>query len=379
MLQNISGFVGAVSLAAALVVALERAAPRLGLIDEPAGRKAHAAPTPVVGGLAIFIAFATVSVLLGLAPGRFAAFEIGLAGALLIGLVDDAVDLRPRTKFLALIAAAILMTTPGLVLASHLGVVGGVEISLGAFALPVTILMIVGLANAWNMLDGVDGAAGGAAAVALAALGAAALAAGRHDLVAMIVPLCAATLGFLAFNLRHPLRARARVFLGDAGSLMLGAGVAWLIAALATPDRTTGTTALPLVALWWIVCVPVFDTLGLMARRLAAGRSPMAADREHLHHLLMESGLSPARTAAIIIAACAACGAIGVGGLAIGVPDVIMGLGLAVPFALHAAFVTSVTRRRPVPVTAGRAAGARRLGQRSGLPGRPDIPAGPEL
>lgn len=378
MLQTISGFVGAVGLAALFVLALERAAPRIGLMDAPAGRKTHAAPTPVVGGLAIFLAFVVVSAVLGLGPGRFAGFEIGLAVVLLIGLVDDAFDLRPRAKLLALLFAAVLMTTPGLVLASHLGVIGDVEISLGVLAAPVTILMVAGLANAWNMLDGVDGAAGGAAAVALAALAVAAVTAGRGDLALMIVPLLGATLGFLAFNLRHRWRARARVFLGDAGSLMLGAGIAWLIAALATPDRAAGSEALPLVALLWIVCVPAFDTLGLMARRIASGRSPMAADREHLHHLLMEAGLSPAKAAAVVIGACAACGAVGVGGVALGVPDLVLGLGLAVPFALHAAFVTSVTRSRTVAASPGRAPGARRLAPRPGLPARTDIPAGPE-
>lgn len=378
MLQNASGFIGAFALSASLVLLLERAAPRLGLMDAPAGRKAHERPTPLVGGLAIFAAVAAVWALVGAPPRHFATLEAGLAAIVAVGLADDALDLRPRTKLVALAAAASLMTLPGLVFASLVGEFGGAPVALGPLALPFTLVMIVGVANAYNMLDGIDGAAGGAALAAFAALAAAATIAGRADLVALLAPLCAATLGFLAFNLRHPWRGRARVFLGDAGSLMLGAAIAWMIAALAAPDRLTGAAAWPLASLLWIVCVPAIDTLSLIVRRIAAGRSPMAADREHLHHLLLEAGLTHGRAAAAIIALCALCGAIGVGGAAIGVPDAVLAAGLGLPLALHAAFVRMIALRRTdkprVP-----AAGGRGLAARPDFPKRGDVAAGPEL
>lgn len=381
--QTVSGFLGAFGVAALLVLVLTRAAPWIGLMDQPGGRKAHIVPTPVVGGIAIFFAYAMASAILGIAPGRYPAFEAGLAVVLMIGVIDDASDLRPRLKLLALAAAAVLMTAPGLVLASRIGVVGGAEIALGPLGLPVTILMIVGLANAWNMIDGIDGAAGGAAIVALACLATAAFLATRYDLALLIIVLSGATLGFLVFNMRNPWLPHARAFLGDAGSLTLGAAIAWLIAALSSPGRSTGVEALPLVALAWTVCVPAFDTLSLIARRMAAGRSPMAADREHLHHLLIEAGLSPGRAAAAIIAACAICGAIGVGGFALGAPDAVLALGLAIPLAVHGAFVAKITksRKRAFPTVRpfGNGPVGRPLAPRSGVGARPDIPAGPDL
>jgi UDP-GlcNAc:undecaprenyl-phosphate GlcNAc-1-phosphate transferase len=204
----------------------------------------------------------------------------------------------------------------------------------------VAVLFIVGCCNAVNMLDGVDGLAGGYLALSCFWLALIAQAAGRGDVAVEALVLMAALVGFLVFNLRHRWRARASVFMGDAGSTMLGAVVAYLLVRLAS-----GPGALSFPMLLWLVIVPVTDTLILAVTRIAAGHSPFRPDRRHLHHLLQDRGFTPGQTAALLIAASCLCGAVAYGGLLLAVPDGVIVLGLAAPVALHIGFVTA--RNRP--------------------------------
>jgi UDP-GlcNAc:undecaprenyl-phosphate GlcNAc-1-phosphate transferase len=197
----------------------------------------------------------------------------------------------------------------------------------------VAVLFVVGLINSWNMIDGVDGLAGGGAAVALFWLAVIASLKGAGELVLPIVVLLAAVCGFLVFNMRSPWVARAKIFLGDAGSTALGAAIAYLVITLSIRGNIAFSVLL------WIVIIPVLDTLSLIVRRLHAGRSPLAADRWHLHHLLLDRSVSPAMTTIIIIAASAICGGIGCISIVTGASNFTMTLALVVPLVAHSAFV----------------------------------------
>lgn len=329
-LNCINGFL----LSVVLILAMEKIAVRFGLVDVPTARKNHNGRVPMVGA-AVFVAFAVSAILLQHRPAGFTSFMIGLAGLVVLGLIDDRVNLRASIKFVAQIVCVVLMVLPSKTLIWHVGMLlGGDYLLLREWAVPVTIIAVVGLINAYNMIDGVDGLAGSLSLVALLWFAAAAGIMGLHDqlILALLVTFC--VVGFLVFNLRHHWRDRASVFLGDAGSMMLGAILAFLAIGLSQHD---GEQLSPIAALW-ICAVPIIDTISLAIRRAAAGRSPFSSDRQHLHHLMLDAGMSVNQVVASLSVISAVLGGIGVMGWYLEVPDSIMLLGLVIPVAAHTWF-----------------------------------------
>jgi UDP-GlcNAc:undecaprenyl-phosphate GlcNAc-1-phosphate transferase len=322
-------FMNAFLLAVVLILVLEKAALSVGLVDHPNARKLHDRGVPLIGGLAIFAAFALTVLLIG-RPEVHWSLLFGLAILVGLGVLDDFVDLRAPVRLAVQVGAALLIVLPQGYLIEDLGnLFGGGEWELGVFALPLTLVFVVGLINAFNMLDGLDGLAGGVAASAFFWLAVGAGLAGRAEVLPLIFLF--ATLGFLVFNLRHPWQARARVFMGDAGSTMLGAVIAVFIIAAATgPGRLA-----PLPAWLFLCALPAIDTLSLIVRRLVAGQSPMASDRRHLHHLILNAGFSERSTATLMVLASFVIGGIGVLGAFFGAPDGVMVFGLVLLVALH--------------------------------------------
>lgn len=325
------------ALSAFLVVFLRRLAVPLHLVDLPDHRKIHEGAIPLCGGIAIFLAFAGITLFGGpmsLGPGFWMAIVLIIG----LGIADDRFALPARARFLAqvLIALALILTEglEQLALGDLLPAeaIGG---AVGLFILSTAF--IVGLVNAWNMLDGVDGLAGGSAAATLVWIALLALHLGEEGLVYPVTMLIAAIGGFLIFNARSPWCAKASVYLGDAGSTTLGAVIAYLILRL-----SDGAEGVPFPVLLWLVVVPVVDTLSLMARRLLDHRSPMSADRRHLHHLLIDAGLSPAAASYTIIAVSFLCGGVGYLGVMAGLPASVMTVGLIFVVFGHTGFVLSV-------------------------------------
>jgi UDP-GlcNAc:undecaprenyl-phosphate/decaprenyl-phosphate GlcNAc-1-phosphate transferase len=329
-LNCINGFL----LSVVLILLMERVAVRTGLVDIPTARKKHDGHVPMVG-VAVFVAFAVSAVLLQQRPSGFTSFMIGLTSLVVLGLLDDRMNLRASIKFLAQIACVALMVLPSNMVIWHVGAILGSEhLLLQQWAAPVTIIAVVGLINAYNMIDGIDGLAGSLSLVALLWFAAAAGMIGLQDqlLLALLVAFC--VIGFLVFNLRHRWRTHAAVFLGDAGSMMLGAILAFLAIGLSQHD---GAQLSPIAALW-ICAVPIIDTVSLAIRRLAAGRSPFSADRQHLHHLMLDAGLTVSQVVATLSVISTILGGIGVFGWYLGVPDTAMLLGLLVPVSAHVWF-----------------------------------------
>ncbi|KAF0286408.1 hypothetical protein BA899_09650 [Spiribacter sp. SSL99] len=336
----------ALVVAAVSIGVLRRHAKRFGLVDRPGGRKQHQRPTPVVGGLGMGIALVVaLPVILGLRgadPDFFplvttgAPFVGALLALLIVGLIDDQRGLGSRPKFgVQAIAAVVAVSAGGLSLEGIGTWPGGAPIALGLLAAPVTVVAIVGFVNAFNMIDGVDGLAGSTAVVMLAALGVVAGIADAALPLLIAVALCGACLGFLVFNLRTPWRSRATVFLGDAGTLMLGFAIVWV--AIDVSQRPA--TPIAPVGIAWVLALPVIDTLNLMIRRLLRGQSPFHADRNHFHHILGRAGFSPGQTAMIFSGLTLVMAVIGLTGSFIGVPDVLLGLALLLVAGAHYFFV----------------------------------------
>jgi UDP-GlcNAc:undecaprenyl-phosphate GlcNAc-1-phosphate transferase len=280
-----------------LVVALRPAAYRFGLLDAPGHRKIHDSPVPLIGGIAIFLGFLFAAVLFGPHSARLDAFLAGGGLLVAVGALDDRLELSHWLRFAAQIAAGLIMVFwGGLVIDDLGGILGSESQPLGKWAIPFTVFGTVGVINAINMIDGVDGLAGTICVVALGILGVVALGNGASEAAHIAFGLGCATLAFLYFNMRLPGRAKAAIFLGDAGSMLLGYAISWL---LVTLTQQPVAAINPVTALW-LLAVPLIDTVSIMFRRILKGRSPFAPDKEHLHHILMVAGYSVCQTTLIM-------------------------------------------------------------------------------
>lgn len=322
----------------AAIMLLRPLAPHIRLVDQPSARKAHDGAVPLVGGLAIF---ATLVPMLVVAGPIDNGTELLLAAIMLVavGAVDDAHHVGPKTRLFVQGAAILLLATYGnTVLESlgHLGL-GGAEVQTGWLALGFTVFAGLGLVNAVNMSDGVDGLSGMLSLVTLLALAIVAAVAGRAEELLIISAVSGALAGFLAFNLRLPGRHQALVFLGDAGSYLVGFLIFYLLVRLSQGPEPAMA---PVTALW-LTLVPLFDTVGMMLRRLRKGRSPFRADREHLHHVFLLAGFTPNEAVATLTTAAVLAAAFGLAGLYLGVPDIVM---LVVFLVLAAGYYRAIMR-----------------------------------
>lgn len=264
---------------------------RLGLHDNPGGRKQHEAPTSYVGGLLILMAVAISFVVFDRQSSLVATTFLGCSALLmLVGLADDRFGLSWKARISAQTISTLIMITVAGVQVQNLGDVFGVgTLPLGLLTIPVTIFIVVGVINALNMIDGSDGLAGGQALVSLVLLAAFAHYAGNTDMVARLLTVAAAVAGFLVWNLRFPWQPRARIFLGNAGSMVLGFVIAWAAVRLTqNPEHPVSPVLGP-----WTIAIPLIDCVTLMFRRMRQGVSPFKADRNHLHHLLLDAGFKP--------------------------------------------------------------------------------------
>ena len=296
MLRGFDPMAALVALSAtALVVRLiHPLAPRLNLLDHPQGRKDHAHPIPVTGGVAILVGCLVAFFLVQVGTESLHAFCAAAALLVVVGIYDDQHDLRWYWRILLQGAAALIIIYWGGVRVEQIGPVFGLgEMSLGWLSVPFTVFATIGIINAMNMIDGADGLAGLLGLAALAMLCAAAMYAGNDLLAQRLSVLCGALAGFLAWNIRLPWRPRAKIFLGNAGSALLGLVIAWASFRL---TQNPGHPVNPVLALW-LVPIPVMDCLVLIVRRLREGRSPFAAGRDHIHHLMQDAGFGPTRAA----------------------------------------------------------------------------------
>ncbi|HEX5693575.1 MAG TPA: MraY family glycosyltransferase [Arenimonas sp.] len=286
------------AIVALLIPATLPLARRWGLLDNPGGRKDHACPVPVTGGAVILLA--VVSGFFLFEPNwntRVATFLGGAMLLVVVGQLDDKYDLRWTWRIAAQgLAAVCLFFFAGVGAANLQDVFGFMGANIGLLSLPFTVFVVVGIINALNMADGVDGLAGSLALVSLMLFTCFALYAGDMDLAVRLLSLAAAVVGFLLWNARWPWQPRARVFLGNGGSMLLGFIIAW--AAL----RLTQNPAHPVSPVLgpYTLALPLIDCVVLMVRRFRRGASPFRADRNHMHHLLLDAGYRPALVVALM-------------------------------------------------------------------------------
>ncbi|MCL4191020.1 MAG: undecaprenyl/decaprenyl-phosphate alpha-N-acetylglucosaminyl 1-phosphate transferase [Thermoguttaceae bacterium] len=310
ILAAIICFVAACLLSMLLTVSIRHVAPRIGLLDRPDGqRKLHSRAVPLGGGVAVFAATGLVLVAILVLPNPWnlaleqdwidvLGFFLGCGSVVALGLVDDRFGLRGRHKLLGQLLAAAILIASGLVIRGF-GLFGW-DIDLDWMAIPVTMFWLVGAMNAINLLDGIDGLAA-TLGVILALTLAAMAAIGNHPAVAVIAVVFAGSLlGFLRFNFPP-----ASIFLGDAGSMLIGL----MIGALAIRSSLKGAGTVILAAPLAALTIPVLDSAAAIIRRKLTGRSVYSTDRAHLHHRLLDALGTNRKVLAVVALACAATSA----------------------------------------------------------------------
>ena len=304
-----------------LTPVVSRASSALGLVDAPGGRKVHSSSVPRLGGLAIAVAavLALAAVLVALpldagggrtdrVPRTILPVLAGGAMVLAVGIADDVRGLAPWPKLVVQILAALLVMSSGLLIERI--TFGGQTWQLGLLAWPVTLLWIVGLTNAFNLIDGVDGLAAGVSIIAGTTCAAILVARGHAAEAMLLAALVGAALGFLVYNF-----APATIFLGDGGSLLFG----FVLATTAITGWQKGATVLAAGVPLLIFALPIADSASALLRRVlrrevmrppgpgqeggwltAVLRRIVEPDREHIHHRLLGVGLSPRRTVLVL-------------------------------------------------------------------------------
>jgi len=269
---------------------------RHGLVDIPNERKRHTGQIPLVGGVSIFI-----SVVIGISLffSHHSIFALTIISAFLIaaGLLDDFVELKISHRLVVQIAAVLLMVFWGGVQIEQVGnLFGNGTITLGFYSVFFTLLCTVGVINSINMIDGLDGLSSSMVLISMSALSAVAFVNADKIVFLHLSLHLSALIGFMVFNLSI-FGKSYKVFLGDAGSTYLGFILAWYFISFSQSDNSY----LSAVSAGWIFGLPLVDTVSVMVRRLRQSRSPFAADREHLHHLLLDASFSPRGTLIILV------------------------------------------------------------------------------
>jgi len=278
----------------------------IGAIDVPKdNRRMHKNPIPRLGGLAIFVGFLIALLVFGTTDRLMVSILIGSLLIVTLGVLDDIMNLPAGLKLIVqIIASLIPVFYGGLRIEFFTNFVNpGRYIDLSYLSIPVTILWVVGLTNAVNWIDGLDGLAVGVSTISAVSLFVVTICMGDLYVALVMLALSGACLGFLPYN-RNP----AKIFMGDTGSEFLG----FLLACMSVQGLFKFYAVISFAVPFLILGLPIFDMLSSIFRRIRAGKSPAAADREHIHHKLIDMGFSQKQAVAILYVITAILGVIAI-------------------------------------------------------------------
>lgn len=262
-------------------------AKRVGAMCYPNSRSVHKVPVPYLGGVAIYIS--SVAAMVAISRGERAALPAVAVGGLIIlvvGLIDDLRPLSPFQKFIGQVISAGAVILTGVSISFVTNPFSGRIVLLGFWAVPLTLLWVVSFENLINFSDGLDGLAAGLVGIASGAMVFAAVRAGAIRVAPEAAALAGAVFGFLPFNF-HP----ASIFMGDAGAMYLGLA----LAVLSVQGLVKSAVAMSILAPILTLMVPISDMAFAIVRRKLSGRPASSADRDHLHHRLLELGMGQRR------------------------------------------------------------------------------------
>lgn len=329
------------ALSTTLLFVFRKVAKKVGLVDKPNARKLHQGVIPLVGGISIS---STLTFYLLFNPNLFPHQMLYLMSIIvltLVGALDDKYDLSVKARMAVQALLSMLMIHQTGIELNFLGDILGIgDIYLGMFATVVTILAVIGAINAFNMVDGIDGLLGGLSMVTFGGIGFLAFVNGSLGFSQLCTLLVISMLPYIMFNLGIFGRKR-KVFMGDAGSMMIGFTAIWLLLGLSQSENQNNIR--PITALW-LIAIPLMDMAAIMIRRIRRGHSPFKPDREHLHHIFQRLGLSSHQTLAVICAFAALFAAFGIYGEMKKIPEPVMFFSFMLCFLVYSLLLAYVWR-----------------------------------
>lgn len=280
---------------AAAMAWLSPVAEKIGLVDIPNKRKVHSGHVPLIGGIAMFGALLLSCFLFAQYNQLLSLYLISCGFIVFIGVLDDKYDLKVSLRVVAqVLIASILVFGAELHLQQFGDLMGLGVIELGVAGPFITVVAVLAAINCFNMVDGIDGLAGSMALITF--LGIATLGVQGGNWSVVVLTFVGATIAYLMFNLRWPARRLPKVFMGDAGSMLIGLTVVWL---LVINTQGPDSTFRPVTSLW-LIALPLMDMTAIMFRRMRKGHSPFEPDREHIHHIFLRVGFTPIQSLLII-------------------------------------------------------------------------------
>ena len=269
-----------------------KVAPLVGAVDVPKDdRRMHSKPMPLCGGVAMFIGFSVAAFIFCEKTPAFWGIWLGAFLITAIGVLDDIIDLNAYVKFAGQFAAAAVPVIFGVAIEQVN--IFGFQLNLGFFAIPVTVIWIVALTNAVNLIDGLDGLACGVSAICSCSLFAVGIILKNPAVSLFGVIMFGTCLGFLPFNFNP-----AKIFMGDAGAMFLG----YMLSVISVFGVYKAPSVISVLVPFVICGFPIFDTSFAFTRRIIAGHSPFHADRGHSHHKLIDRGFSQKQSTVILYA-----------------------------------------------------------------------------
>ncbi|HIR84703.1 MAG TPA: undecaprenyl/decaprenyl-phosphate alpha-N-acetylglucosaminyl 1-phosphate transferase [Candidatus Galloscillospira excrementavium] len=291
----------AAALAVALVVSfvatpvVKNLAQRVGAVDVPKdNRRMHNHPIPRMGGLAIFLGFLLSALIFVPITGEIQGMLLGAVIIVVLGIFDDIYSLKAWFKFIVQIVAALIAVFSGNLIEtlSNPNIFSSNPYwDLGWLSWPVTVIWIVAITNAVNLIDGLDGLACGVSTISSMTLLVIALTVSEGPIAILMGALAGACIGFLPYNLNP-----AKIFMGDTGSTFLG----YILAVVSIQGLFKFYTIISFAVPFLMLGLPIFDTCFAFIRRIAHGQSPMHADRSHVHHRLIDMGFSQKQAVAVL-------------------------------------------------------------------------------
>ncbi|MDH3649907.1 MAG: undecaprenyl/decaprenyl-phosphate alpha-N-acetylglucosaminyl 1-phosphate transferase [Saprospiraceae bacterium] len=301
MYDIILSFITAFTLTYFAIPSIINIAAKKNLVDQPGGRRLHETPTPSLGGIGIF-AGVIFSIVMWTPFNVFGDLQYILCACIiifLIGAKDDILPMAPWKKVVGeVFAAAILVFKSNVKLTSLYGIFGVYDIS-DYVAIPLSVFAILVIINAFNLIDGINGLSGSISTLIALVLGAWFYLTGYVELAVVAFALSGSVIAFLKYNITP-----AKIFMGDTGALLLGIICAILTLKFIELHQTVQppyqVNAVPAVAIG-ILILPLFDTLRVFTIRILKGRSPLSADRTHIHHLMIDAGFSHMQATSILV------------------------------------------------------------------------------
>lgn len=269
---------------------IKKLAYKIGATDKPNYRKVHQKIMPRLGGLAIYISFILGVLILRPESPYAMSIIIGSIVIVITGILDDLIELSAKVKLMGQLVAAAIVVIWGGVQVEFINLPFGGQMEFGFLSIPLTILWIVGITNAINLIDGLDGLAAGVSSIALITISGMAVIMGDMYVATIGAVLLMSTLGFLVYNF-YP----AKIFMGDTGALFLGYMIS-VLSLLGFKNVTLISFIIPVI----ILGVPISDTFFAIIRRLVNKQPISAPDKSHLHHCLLGLGYSHRQTVLII-------------------------------------------------------------------------------